>query len=1267
MKKLITGCIIALMTLSTNSWGQYFSIDPIYYTIFDQDSLAGFDETAARASAISENFLGSEFKIKMYRLKREFIDNKYNISPKVDYAKRFEDFLQAGRPSPSPGCVNEDFEASASGAITVSTQITGWSVNGGYNSNISSSSTSTMAPYYPGGLSGPNSCNLFGCCPMPPQNSALIDCSAPGGYVDTQVGSQYPIYSVFGSGSANAAGGALNPQLTGGMFGTKVIRINDGVTGDYSMEKLSKTFLVTAQNALFQFAFISVFSPGHGCCDAGAFQIRLSSAASASGPFTVIPCPNFSVSAPSTACTATVPITYLNAGTGTTYSPSVNFGLIYHPWKLNSLDLTFYLNQYITIDILTSDCTAGGHFGMCYFDAQCGPMTITGNGVPYDAGAATVTVPTCGAAGATICAAAGLGPYSWAGPGITPNQSTPSMTNQCLTSTISATYTLFMQPQGSCVPITRIVQSTITPAPLLAASVLQAQCGGTMAVVSVTPSGSASIPSTLIWSPAPLSLNTTTTIGQYQIPTGNTPSLVTITASDPLGCLVTATANVNPAPPYPTFTVVNLTGSSDITCTYPSINLDAQTTYTYNSGSLSYFWASNSATFASTPVSITSPGIYTINAVDFVTNCGISHTIAIGVNTVIPSSTVSPLTQLIICGVPASNVNIQTTQTVSITHNVLSPQGGTVFYTTPSVSYPPGGVGVYTTCLVNDINGCQTCKTFTVGSSSGFPTYSVVSAQNFTLGCGTKSVATINISNGSTTPPGGPVSYTLIGPASSSTIPTGTTPLSSNNTYTVNVPGTWTVITKDNTNLCETRTPISILDNKFLPNVSAVVPSQILDCNTPRTTLKAKSLTNNVFYTWNFPGSPSSQPGDTITIYVNPSTPNASLIANYTVQVTDSSSTCQNFSVVPMYQNMFLPKAIITNGGTGAISCKTPSVMLTNQSTSSIPAATGFPTGNPVVGYLWKGPSPQPDISNSSTYLALIVGTYTMYAQDKNNGCITYTTIDIADNRDYPVVNNPIQPGPTVLDCGAISTKVTPIITSPTTGLTYTWTAPGSASITNQFSMTLTTNEIGEYRITVLNPSNGCQTESSMNVINGSLTASFDPDQTTGYAPLPVTFVNTSKSTSNNSGITSIWNYGNGTTYSVGTATISGSALYNQPGSYTVTLFASKGSCMESARKVITVEVASKMEIPNIFTPNGDKVNDYFHLTASNLTEITAVIIDRWGHVVYELTSSTGNIEWDGKNQKGVDVAEGVYFYTITGKGKDGIDYNKNGTVTVAR
>jgi gliding motility-associated-like protein len=329
-----------------------------------------------------------------------------------------------------------------------------------------------------------------------------------------------------------------------------------------------------------------------------------------------------------------------------------------------------------------------------------------------------------------------------------------------------------------------------------------------------------------------------------------------------------------------------------------------------------------------------------------------------------------------------------------------------------------------------------------------------------------------------------------------------------------------------------------------------------------------------------------------------------------------------------------------------------------------------FPSNGQVIGQLWEGPTPQEPLQVSSNYLASQVGTYTMTAMDLNNGCTSQTTIVIADNRLYPVVNKPIAPPPFILDCGAAAATFSLIITSDLQPLVYEWIPPLSATTSVAGNGKLSTNTPGQYKVVVTNTLNGCASSGEAIVENGTLEAGFIFDTGSGYAPLPVSFTNTSASsntTTATNSITSVWNFGNGTTSLTSTSQASVSSVYNLPGDYTVTLFSAKGSCIDSVYKTIHVDFTSDIMVPNVFTPNDDGVNDIYFLKTTNITMVTVVIFDRWGHKVYELTSNTGNIAWDGKNQQGAKVSEGTYYYILKGEGIDGKAYNKKGTISLYR
>ncbi len=93
-----------------------------------------------------------------------------------------------------------------------------------------------------------------------------------------------------------------------------------------------------------------------------------------------------------------------------------------------------------------------------------------------------------------------------------------------------------------------------------------------------------------------------------------------------------------------------------------------------------------------------------------------------------------------------------------------------------------------------------------------------------------------------------------------------------------------------------------------------------------------------------------------------------------------------------------------------------------------------------------------------------------------------------------------------------------------------------------------------------------------------------------------------------------------------------------------------------------------KLKIPNIFTPNGDNINDYFEIgygdegkPINDLNEYflshKLVIFNRWGRIVYE--SSDYRNDWDGGK-----LPDGTYFYVLDCKGQTQ-NYSYKGSVMI--
>lgn len=107
------------------------------------------------------------------------------------------------------------------------------------------------------------------------------------------------------------------------------------------------------------------------------------------------------------------------------------------------------------------------------------------------------------------------------------------------------------------------------------------------------------------------------------------------------------------------------------------------------------------------------------------------------------------------------------------------------------------------------------------------------------------------------------------------------------------------------------------------------------------------------------------------------------------------------------------------------------------------------------------------------------------------------------------------------------------------------------------------------------------------------------------------------------------------------------------------------GSCRSDLDSVyISVNLNCDIQVPNVFTPNSDGVNDYFKLTEiEGISSLECVIVNRWGNVVQEFADP--NFKWDGRNKRGDLVNPGTYFYVIKGKTSLGQEIEKSGNVQV--
>ncbi len=140
-----------------------------------------------------------------------------------------------------------------------------------------------------------------------------------------------------------------------------------------------------------------------------------------------------------------------------------------------------------------------------------------------------------------------------------------------------------------------------------------------------------------------------------------------------------------------------------------------------------------------------------------------------------------------------------------------------------------------------------------------------------------------------------------------------------------------------------------------------------------------------------------------------------------------------------------------------------------------------------------------------------------------------------------------------------------------------------------------------------------------------------------------------------------IWHFGDGESSNKENPT----HFYESAGEYEVTLtLISEDNEMYEEQQIIVIQPESSIDnIPNVITPNGDRINDEFIIKTTNIDEFNIVIKDQMGNIVFK--SDNKNFTWDGTDLSGNPVNKALYFYYIYAKGTDGAIYKIPGQLYV--
>lgn len=404
-------------------------------------------------------------------------------------------------------------------------------------------------------------------------------CCGTNGFVSNGVnaavndaGARHTILS--GTGTDPCGGfPVVAPPLPGQVQGTYSCRLGNAVNGAEA-EQVEIQFTPTLANNIFTYQYAAVLeNAGHAQQDQPFFKVEMLD--SNNNP---IPCTEIAYIAE-----------FGVAANQFVASPNCT-GVSYTPWRNASVDLTAYIGTTVTIKFTSADCTAGGHYGYGYLNAECAPLSIVQQDSLCAGGSATLIAP--------------LEPdntYDWTGPG-------GPYTGQTITVTQPGSYNLTMTSATGCSKL--LTYNVIEyPTPFVNVNTDQTICSNETATLTATLSGAATsgdwTGGTGTYNPSSNSLSCTYTPSAAEKTAGTV--TLTFTTNDPAGPCVAAsdqlTITINPQ-------VTVSAGPDQTICIGNTVVLAGSAGGAASTG----FWTGGTGTF--TPDNTTPNAVYTPSAAE---------------------------------------------------------------------------------------------------------------------------------------------------------------------------------------------------------------------------------------------------------------------------------------------------------------------------------------------------------------------------------------------------------------------------------------------------------------------------------------------------------------------------------------------------------------------------------------------------------------------------------------------------------------------------
>ncbi|MBN8678873.1 MAG: gliding motility-associated C-terminal domain-containing protein [Chitinophagales bacterium] len=535
--------------------------------------------------------------------------------------------------------------------------------------------------------------------------------------------------------------------------------------------------------------------------------------------------------------------------------------------------------------------------------------------------------------------------------------------------------------------------------------------------------------------------------GNTPTPSVNQAGIYTLTVENPAnGCIATDQVQIFNDLNAP---VSNAGTAATLTCSVLQTTLNGSAS---TGQGFSYQWtASNGGNIVNgantlTPL-VNEPGVYTLAVTNAANGCVATSSVTVPEN-VTPPAVEAGTANNLTCAVQSLSLAGSTTGGPAT--YLWTTTNGNLVNGANTLSPQVNQTGIYTLTATLNSNGCTASDVVEVGIDTLAPGFMIQSPGILT--CTVQSTTL----QGQVQQPGAG-NFTAIWSTADGNIVSGSSTL----TPSVDEPGAYVLAITSALNGCLAQQVVQVQED-VMPPIAVAAPGGNLTCTIQSLSLSGtgSSTGSNMAYQW------TASNGGTILSGANTLSPVVGSTGTYTLTVINNTNGCESNTSTDVGSNTVLPIAAIASPQT--LTCVQTTVVLDGSGSSqgaSYQANWATSGGNIVSG---QG-TYMPTVNEPGNYLLTVTNT--------DNGCEQTAQILVQEN-----INTP---GALILPAAPLHCNKMEIFllgSSPTIGpMQYSWTATNGGNIlTGDNTPTPMVNAAGSYTLRIVNPDNGCQSETTL-------------------------------------------------------------------------------------------------------------------------------------------------------------------------------------------